>query len=53
LVDQNTELPVNEEGDTWKPVVAPMRSAYKEKLGREPEMTIWSKVKEEVGVRLD
>ena len=39
---------MNEAGDSWKAEVAPMRSAYKEKLGAEPSFTNWAKVKEDV-----
>eukprot|EP00596_Hydrurales_sp_CCMP1899_P007359 CAMPEP_0119053312 /NCGR_PEP_ID=MMETSP1177-20130426/74351_1 /TAXON_ID=2985 /ORGANISM="Ochromonas sp, Strain CCMP1899" /LENGTH=201 /DNA_ID=CAMNT_0007033235 /DNA_START=620 /DNA_END=1225 /DNA_ORIENTATION=+ len=43
----NPELPVFPEDDDWRVKVNPMKSAYKEKDGKEPEWTNWSKVKED------
>lgn len=42
----NPAIPSNREGDAWECTVKPMKSAYKEYLGKEPDFTNWSKVKD-------
>jgi len=41
------DLPPQEPGDTWTPVVAPMGSAYASANGQEPPYTNWAKTKDE------
>ena len=36
-----------EEGDEWACRVQPMRSAYAEQLGREPDFTNWAQIRDE------
>ena len=41
------EYPVMDDGDNWKPNVTPLKSAYKEFQGKEPEYTNNARIKDE------